>query len=335
MFISVDLPAPFSPRRACTSPSRRSKFTSSFAITPGKRFVIPRSSRRGASAIARAILSRRGVRPPCGGPTLVASFRPLLDGRGDALDLAGLEELELRGDGVLDRRRHLRAPLAVADAADVRAELLVRAALQRAPLGGLDRVVDGDVDALQRARHHPRTEVALVGVHADSELPLLVCRVEHAEPALARDLELDDGALRDLVERLLLALRLGDEVLRVVVERLDPRVGLLRAVLEAGDVPVDRRDLQTTDGADRLALVRLRPETGGIADEVARLLLAEQQPLDVLRLVLHRRDVDVDDRELVVGIRRRDRIERVRHQEADADRDPGAGLHARLEVRDV
>src|SRR6478609_5908464 len=57
MFISVDLPAPFSPSSAWTSPLRRSKFTLSLASTPGNRFVIPRSSRRGASAIARAILS--------------------------------------------------------------------------------------------------------------------------------------------------------------------------------------------------------------------------------------------------------------------------------------
>src|SRR5437660_1768181 len=59
MFISVDLPAPFSPSSACTSPCRRSRLTLSFASTPGNRFVIPRSSRRGASAIARASLSSK------------------------------------------------------------------------------------------------------------------------------------------------------------------------------------------------------------------------------------------------------------------------------------
>src|SRR6188508_1633101 len=41
MFESVVLPAPFSPRSACTSPSTASKLTSSFATTPGKRFDIP------------------------------------------------------------------------------------------------------------------------------------------------------------------------------------------------------------------------------------------------------------------------------------------------------
>src|SRR5207302_11056532 len=44
MFMSVDFPAPFSPRRAWTSPRLRSKSTWSFASTPGNRFVMPRSS---------------------------------------------------------------------------------------------------------------------------------------------------------------------------------------------------------------------------------------------------------------------------------------------------
>src|SRR5437660_1758378 len=42
MLESVDLPAPFSPSSACTSPTAASKSTRSFATTPGKRFVIPR-----------------------------------------------------------------------------------------------------------------------------------------------------------------------------------------------------------------------------------------------------------------------------------------------------
>src|SRR6266516_2870294 len=48
MFESVVLPAPFSPSSACTSPSAASKSTWSFASTPGKRFVIPRSATAGA-----------------------------------------------------------------------------------------------------------------------------------------------------------------------------------------------------------------------------------------------------------------------------------------------
>ena len=98
---------------------------------------------------------------------------------------------------------------------------------------------------------------------------------------------------------------------------------------------VDRRDLQAADRADCLPVVRLRPEARGVADEVPGLLLMEQQALDVLRLVLQTGGVDVDDRELVVRERRRDRVHRVRHQEADADRDACARLDARLQVRDV
>src|SRR5215510_14584974 len=41
MFESVVLPAPFSPRSACTSPAAASNVTPSFATTPGKRFVMP------------------------------------------------------------------------------------------------------------------------------------------------------------------------------------------------------------------------------------------------------------------------------------------------------
>src|SRR6266516_7288528 len=42
MLESVVFPAPFSPRRACTSPAEASKSTRSLASTPGKRLVIPR-----------------------------------------------------------------------------------------------------------------------------------------------------------------------------------------------------------------------------------------------------------------------------------------------------
>src|ERR671936_318405 len=50
MFMRVVLPAPFSPRGACTSPRRTSKSTWSFARTPGNCFVIPRTSRTGRSS---------------------------------------------------------------------------------------------------------------------------------------------------------------------------------------------------------------------------------------------------------------------------------------------
>src|SRR5277367_5869486 len=39
MFINVDLPAPFSPSTACTSPAATSRSRQSLATTPGKRLV--------------------------------------------------------------------------------------------------------------------------------------------------------------------------------------------------------------------------------------------------------------------------------------------------------
>src|ERR687896_2442511 len=50
MRITVVLPAPFSPSRACTSPGRTSKSIASFATSAPKRLVIPRSSRAGGTA---------------------------------------------------------------------------------------------------------------------------------------------------------------------------------------------------------------------------------------------------------------------------------------------
>src|SRR5262245_9439620 len=47
MCASVLLPAPFSPRSACTSPAAASKSTPSFATTPGKRLVNPRTAMAG------------------------------------------------------------------------------------------------------------------------------------------------------------------------------------------------------------------------------------------------------------------------------------------------
>src|ERR687887_1781380 len=58
MFESVVLPAPFSPRSACTSPSAASKSTWSFATTPGNRFVIPRrttAAPRGAAVTSASL----------------------------------------------------------------------------------------------------------------------------------------------------------------------------------------------------------------------------------------------------------------------------------------
>ena len=210
----------------------------------------------------------------------------------------------------------------------------VGAALVAVVLDGLDRVEDRHVDLLQRARDDLRAEVGLVGVDADRLHALLLGGVDRAEPARAGDLEDDLRALGDLVECDLLALRLVGEALGVAVERLDARVGLLRAGLEARDVVVDRRDLLAADAAERAAVV-LGVQPRQVADEVAGLLLLEQQPGDVLRLALHRGRRRVDDRELLLRELLGDRRHGVGHEEAVADDQVVLLLGERRQVRDV
>src|SRR3954447_21252400 len=169
----------------------------SLATIPGKRFVMPRNSRTGASSM------RRDCRGGPGDPPLRTC---LLDRVRDVRDRAGLDLvlhlLHLRDD----RGGHLRVDLADAGTAVRDIEELVRAALERAVLDGLDRVEHAYVDLLDRAREDPRAEVRLVGVDADAPVVLRVRGVERPEAAAARDLEHDVGALRDLVQGNRLAL---------------------------------------------------------------------------------------------------------------------------------
>src|SRR4051794_25623086 len=243
--MSVDLPAPFSPRSAWTSPACRSKSTPSLATMRPKRFVMPRSSSaRSMPSLGRALPHRVGRRD-----------LPVEDLLLDVLDLSGV---------LLARR----ADLADADAVVLQAVHGVRAALVGVVLDGLDRVEHRDVHLLEGARDDLRPEIGLVGVDADRLHALLLGRVDRAEAARARDLEDDLRALGDLVERDLLALVLRREALRVAVEGRDARIGLLRAGLEAGDVVVDRRDLLAADAAHRAAVV-LGVQARQIPDEVA------------------------------------------------------------------
>ena len=174
----------------------------------------------------------------------------------------------------------------------------------------------------------------LVGVHADPPHLLLLRGVERAEAATARDLEDHDGAGGDLVQRDLLALRRVREVLRVVVQRLDPWHRRLRTRLVARDEAVDRRLLLPADGRDDGRTARLRRQARGIACEVADLLLLEEQALDVLQVpfvgVRH-----VDDRE----VRLRELLRHGRHRldlgEPDADHELVSLPRERAQVRDV
>ena len=60
--MSVDLPAPFSPTTAWTSPASTRRETSRLATTPGKRFVMPVSSTTGTTAGSGTRTSREGTR---------------------------------------------------------------------------------------------------------------------------------------------------------------------------------------------------------------------------------------------------------------------------------
>ena len=68
-----------------------------------------------------------------------------------------------------------------------------------------------------------------------------------------------------------------------VVQCLDAGIRALRTSLEAGDVAVDRWDLEPTDGTDSRGTACLRPQARGVADEVPGLLRLEQHALHVRR----------------------------------------------------
>src|SRR6478736_869062 len=116
MFIRVDLPAPFSPSSACTSPSSSSKWTWSLARTPGNCFVIPRSSRTGVVPdMRRDSLTEKKEAGTWPASPLCRRAVPLLE-LVRHLDLAGLDlTLQLRKPRLVGRR-DLRADLAERDA---------------------------------------------------------------------------------------------------------------------------------------------------------------------------------------------------------------------------
>src|ERR671931_209331 len=159
MLISVDLPAPFSPSSAWTSPRCRSKSMWSFASTPGNCFVIPRSSRTGAASTGR-LNNRAGPRARS-----VEPFAGVLpDGR-RRLELAGddlrLQRVDLRQPRLL--QLGLLAELAEADAPVLQVEDEIAPALVAlAGLCALHGQEDPLVHPLHRAGEDVRTEEALV-----------------------------------------------------------------------------------------------------------------------------------------------------------------------------
>src|SRR5436309_10366308 len=174
MFISVDLPAPFSPSSAWTSPRRRSKSTRSSATTPGNRFVMPRISRTVAASTADdskdLLLKRRGTLSRFteseGGPNGPA----LSSSKQGRLLLQLLRNVKLPGDDLrldlvhrLDERlRHAGVDLADAHAAVGERELEIVVALELPGLGRLDHVEDTKVDVLDAADQNPLGVLRLI-----------------------------------------------------------------------------------------------------------------------------------------------------------------------------
>src|SRR5918998_3209143 len=81
--MSVDLPAPFSPMRACTSPGNRRRETSSSAFTPGNWIVMP-------------VIATTGS---VGGGTAAGSAGTAVLGAGDTGGLSGGGSTARPGEG--------------------------------------------------------------------------------------------------------------------------------------------------------------------------------------------------------------------------------------------
>src|SRR6188474_2817765 len=146
MLDSVVLPAPFSPRRACTSPSAASKSTWSFATTAGNRFVIPRS----------ATAEEEGGEARASPPSALLA----LGATDDALDEPGHAVQVLDGHALA-----LRDPQLARLVVERARELVERAVDQRRLLGSDCRLrLRSDLRTVRSEPDHPVFEVAVVEV---------------------------------------------------------------------------------------------------------------------------------------------------------------------------
>src|SRR5579863_2445303 len=364
-FISVVLPAPFSPSSARISPGSTVRSMWSLATRSPKRLVMPRSSSFKRRLHSRRVRRRprsaaRTLRPgPPTGQTLCAErsarSHRALGGRDDlaALDL-GLERVELghqRGRHlareVVERRQHRAA---IGQRADV------DAALELA-LGRLQhRVLDRGRDPLRHAGDEVGAVLggadAAVGVHP-VHLDVLAGRVRRldrgrgAEPVTPGDREDDVGTVADegvgqrlrgaqvgeaadeaaLLRRLVPAQHLRRDVVHGVV--------LLHAVPEPVLVDRDRAEVLAAVGGNHVGLAHAGRQ---VAAEVGVLDRVVHQLVDVglNRLGQAIRSVGaVHDREVLLRVGLRRGLGRRAHQEADGDDDPALVLDERGDVRGV
>src|SRR5918993_4113567 len=143
ILISVDLPAPFSPTRACTSPARSSKVTPLSARTPAKVFEIDSARRR--TDTARDYRRRYHTRIVC------------------ARDDRTLSGIRAGRDGV-SRCAILGDPFEIAALAES-GERIRRQALRRSPFRdrgphiGFERVLQARLGAHEIGRALPRDQL--------------------------------------------------------------------------------------------------------------------------------------------------------------------------------
>src|SRR5438309_11533027 len=181
MFMSVDLPAPFSPRSAWISPRRSAVSIAAFARVPvGNSFVIPRISRTGGWSVMRSARDERadpGAPAPSGAPTPEAGPLDL-----DSLATHSLGDgLQLPGCHVRDRLLELvfesggnRVQVADRRGADTAVGGVVHevAGLLAFVLEALDRIASGVLQVLFGAGDDAglgvRKGLPLIDVHADS-----------------------------------------------------------------------------------------------------------------------------------------------------------------------
>src|ERR1700730_8601123 len=174
----------------------------------------PASIRTCRTSTAKRLVGTAG-RSICGPPIQTGLRRVLAcnERRRYAGDLAGGDLLGDLQNLLHVGLRHFRADLAETDPVVRQPEDGVRPARELVVEHLLDRRVDRDVDALQRARQHLLAEIRLVCVDAYPPHVPFLRGIEHTEPAATGDLEDDVRAGGDLIQCGRFALGLVDPVL--------------------------------------------------------------------------------------------------------------------------
>src|SRR3990170_930480 len=371
MFMSVDLPAPFSPSSAWISPARTSRSMPSLAMTPGYRLVMPRISSSGGPAplsdagcrsvevltqVTRCRIcderANRIDRParPLRQLTLSRSGAGIrFAGVAEAGWLAGIEipsghlreriveeTLRLVVDevGKLVERRQADA-LVVGTVEDVAAPRLTTTGRHDGVGDGLGQLLLGAGDDALGA---VRGGQPLVDVDADAVDARLLDRLQHAVTGLAGNLEHHVDVLillKQLIGKGLARRRVVEGHRKVVADVLqvdrDVRIDALRAILVPTHVVHDRRDGAGT--ADRGDLARLADAGRHDAGQVARLGLVEDEALVVVDRIVGLELVHAD--EVDVRVLRRRGEGRLTQCEADRHDDVEVLVNEGLDVAGV